>query len=580
MVFRPVEAVVFLRYNLSTAQYVYGRPTDGTNFSKNYIQVSGGAQAVLDRILRRGISNEVPFEWRWPGDNLPATWKEKTAEGDDRGELYVRNQGSGHTKAVRPFQLGDPSAEPAITFAGHGGSTDLDTAQAAVNAFIAAHRGWLLAIKLADEEGILHARAYLDDDSPTSKRTLASLPAALRGAIKRIPKRQGAGAIEFGRSRRGDDLADHIADLLQREPNVLLTGPPGTGKTVTLEALAANFLTAAAPTFDPDLWEDNWREPLKERKVVSLVFHPSYSYERFVGGLIPEIGAKTMSLAVKPGPMLNLAHWIGNSEREALLIIDEFNRGAPAAIFGDTLALLDASKRSEPYQAGPSILRPYAGHEVNVEETYRNADRSTKIEAELRLPVGLKIVAAMNSSDRSVAPLDAAMRRRFHIAYVGPDYEALSRALGIAQPDGSTAFAGVNDPPGSWTPDMVSELAVRLLMVLNSRIEAVLGPDFLLGPALLWSVTGSTVEERTRSLSQQFQARVAASLKLTFVEQDETLAAVLGIKRNSVGPSVATLRQPESALQSFASPRLAWRDLERDYQWEDQLRALLQLLPG
>lgn len=579
MAHQAVEAVIFLRYNESTAKYVYGRPTNAPSFSKNYIQVSGEAEAVLDRVLGRGTSQEVDFEWKWPGDSLTATWKLKTSTGD-RGELYIRNQDSGVTKSVRPFQLGDPSADIEITFKGQGGSMDGKVAEAAVNGFVGTNRGWLLAIKLAGEDGVLHARAYLDDQSASSKRTLEALPASVRAAILRLPNGRGAGAIEFGPSRRGDELAERIAGLLEHEPNVLLTGPPGTGKTVTLEALAANFLTATAPTFDPELWEDNWREPRKERKVVSLVFHPSYSYERFVGGLIPEVGAKAFSLAVKPGPLLNLAHWIGNSDREALLIIDEFNRGAPAAIFGDTLALLDASKRSEPFQAGPSILRPYAGHQVEVEAAYANATRGTKVDSELRLPVGLKIVAAMNSSDRSVAPLDAAMRRRFHIAYIGPDYEALSKALGISKPDASTAFVAASSPIGTWAPENVWELAVRLLMGLNGRIDAILGPDFLLGPALLWSVKGDTVEERVRSLAQQFQARVVASLKMTFVEQDEALALVLGVKGTGSGPVIAALRQPDSSLQSFASARLAWRDIEREFGWEDQVKALLQILPS
>jgi 5-methylcytosine-specific restriction enzyme B len=48
----------------------------------------------------------------------------------------------------------------------------------------------------------------------------------------------------------------------------------------------------------------------------------------------------------------------------------------------------------------------------------------------LKLPASVHIVAAMNSTDRSVAPLDAALRRRFAIIFVGPDYEVLASRLG------------------------------------------------------------------------------------------------------------------------------------------------------
>lgn len=578
MAFKFVEAVVFWRYSAAPAQAAYGRPSGEGNFTKNYLQVSGEPQAVLDRVLGRSGDDEVQVTWKWPGDELVATWKEKTTPGDDRGELYIRRRSDGPTKTVRPFQLGDPSADSAITFSGTGNLTESPQAQMAVDTFLQHHRGWILAIKLAGEERILHARAYLDAASATPGRSLDDLPEPLRDAIRKLPANKGAGVVQFGPSDRSDVLADRIRAILEQEPNVLLVGPPGTGKTVSLEALASNFLTEANPEFDPDTWKDNWRPPSKERRVVSIVFHPSYTYERFVGGLVPKVG-KSFELAVRPGPLLNLAHWIGQSGREALLIIDEFNRGSPAAIFGDTLALLDGSKRSEPWQFGTSIQRPYAGHAVSVDKSFADVRGGTAVADELRLPTGLKIVAAMNSSDRSIAPLDAAMRRRFHVLNVPPDYEALASRLGVPLPNGQTAFAAATRPAATWTTADVGELAVRLLMTINGRIASLLGPDFLLGPALLWNIGGENVGDWATSLAVQFEARVLSSLRMTFLEQDELLAAILRI---DAGPTsaLAVLKQPEANLSAYATPRLVWNELGPDIDWEIQLAALTRVAIG
>ena len=53
------------------------------------------------------------------------------------------------------------------------------------------------------------------------------------------------------------------------------------------------------------------------------------------------------------------------------------------------------------------------------------------LDEQTSLPKDLHILGAMNSADRSVAPLDAALRRRFAIVYVGPDYEVLRERLAI-----------------------------------------------------------------------------------------------------------------------------------------------------
>jgi 5-methylcytosine-specific restriction protein B len=362
-------------------------------------------------------------------------------------------------------------------------------------------------------------------------------------------------------------LLNQIEESLERDPNVLLIGPPGTGKTVALEDLREKFLEGAGVVyFDPDLWDNNWLELDSDaRKAISVVFHPSYGYEDFVAGLIPSMTADGFSLAARPGPLVSLAHWAnGSVNRRALLIIDEFNRGATAAIFGDTIALLDLDKRADVSSEfpGAAILRPYPREAMSVEDSYRNEQGSVEVARDLTLPRSLWVVAALNSSDRSVTPLDAALRRRFAILSVRPDYVVLAGHLGIQAIGENEPFTPTSDDVVDWSLKDAKAFVVHLLMNLNARIEFLLSSDLLMGHALLWPVGGDTVSEVARSLGRAFDQRIAAALRLTFIDQDEALAAILkagtpdqpspGTNANSI----ARWSIPPLDMQAVASARL------------------------
>ena len=175
--------------------------------------------------------------------------------------------------------------------------------------------------------------------------------------------------------------ADHlekIERLLEDKRQVIFYGPPGTGKTF----VAREFAKTVAGN---------------EGAVQLVQFHPSYAYEDFVEGYRPAgLKGGLPSFEVRNGPLRRLADRARESESEAIhvLIIDEINRGNLAKVFGELYFLLEY--RDEP------ITLQYS-------------------DEEFRLPENLWIIGTMNTADRTISLLDAALRRRFHFVPFFPD---------------------------------------------------------------------------------------------------------------------------------------------------------------
>ncbi|MBF6422985.1 AAA family ATPase [Nocardia farcinica] len=453
----------------------------------------------------RKSSNERRLRMSWPYSDAPRPWRPVSAPDATTIETFP----------------GDPDL--------FKGSPAPNPAAAAVNAQwdaakLAGIEAWALAVKLRDEDHRVHARMYLVD--PPNEYEWASID-LLPPAVQDLIRSGSTSALlhVFRPPVRAERLVKQIQDALENGPNVLLTGPPGTSKTVALEDLRALMEGRLDQwQFDPDLNHDAWHVrplPAEQIKTVSLVFHPGYTYENFVLGVFPD-PSNPGGLRVIPGPLLELAHYAEADDRTGLLIVDEFNRGQVAAIFGDTLALLDEDKRSHRATGvtGAQITRRYPTQEVVVSEDFRHDGQDDgRIPVQLTLPRQLKLVAAMNSSDRSVAPLDGAMRRRFSVINVGPDYEVLADHFGI---DPTSPL-----PDAPTEPDHVKLMALRLLQMLNERLRAVSGPDFELGQALVWKVSGGDVAAAMNSLAHAVDQRIVANLRMTYRDDQETLGAIL-----------------------------------------------------
>lgn len=556
---QPVEAVFVIFYNLSAHKAVYGRGVGGDGYTKDYIQLvqDPDFREALEQLFPREPGEKsTPIEYRWPGGSSPGSIEFESA---DRPHLaWLKKVG-----APQPWKMiVAPTSETVETVPGDPGHTD---AVAATTEFHALGdkgcRPYLVAVKLRNEANVLHVRAYIENPTPDLRHAgVELLPAAVHGLVEKAThNRAFKWALFDSCGVLVPPEVEQAVVALEENPNLLLTGPPGTGKTVLLEQLA-DFVENPGQGifFDPDSTHDAWKNPpatATPGKATALVLHPSYQYDNLVLGLLPQPAENGgVGIRVSTGPLVNLAHYASEPDRQALLVLDEFNRANAAAVLGDTLALLDKDKRGRAH-----INLPYEDLIIQVPEEYA-ANGTTEVAPQFTLPPNLWIVAAMNTSDRSVAPLDAALRRRFTIVERQPDYDLLSGRLG-----GDDDEQDLSVDIAEWTCGHVGRLASDLLRSLNGRIDAVLGTDFRLGHSNFWHVDGKTVDAALLSLATAFDRRIVQTLRLSLQDDDAALAAILraGADQSPRGgnSSVAYWVRPSSELGTFASSRLHIREI-------------------
>lgn len=291
-----------------------------------------------------------------------------------------------------------------------------------------------------------------------------------------------------------DQFLVRLREMLFEKGQVVLYGPPGTGKTF----IANRLMEVLAP--NP-----------KQRRVVQ--FHPSYSYEDFVRGYRPSVSA-TGGLTYHPedGPLSILAAQArDDSDNLYVLLIDELNRGNLPRIFGELLYLLEYRDQA-------------------IDLMYPNDSG----ERRFALPSNLLILATMNTADRSIGVVDAALRRRFHFVELAPNVPPLDGLL--------RRWVQANEPSMLELADWVDKLNEKLAIDFPGKQFQVGHSYFIPVPPIVGPSSPTALDQA--KVERIWQNDIEPFLQDQLFGQAQKLSSYkLAAIRKSVAASKQSLRE-------------------------------------
>ena len=298
-------------------------------------------------------------------------------------------------------------------------------------------------------------------------RELMELAASAKYLSAKVYPFGGLEEFEALRALALQDLAAAGTRLLLRKKSSTRSvvrvyyGPPGTGKTLSavreaVKLIEPGFDDKGNPTASFEKFND-YRD-----QCAFITFHPSLQYEDLVESIRPVISEDDVApgdegdrpdeaspqgqlrYRVHEGLLLRMIRRaLQTPGKEFVIVVDEINRGDVSRILGPLISTLDSDKRVG------------AEFPIGIELQYPRAE---ELESRLFMPSNLHLIGTMNSSDRNIALVDHALRRRFDFIQIPPEPSLLRS-----------------------TTDAQSIDCGLLLRTINVRIEHLLDADHCIG---------------------------------------------------------------------------------------------------
>ena len=282
--------------------------------------------------------------------------------------------------------------------------------------------------------------------------------------------------------------------------NQILYGPPGTGKTYQTRQIAVEIVLGKRFSSDNSKGREKilelYDEYMEEDRIRFVTFHQSYGYEEFVEGIKPQtkginssddVDNSSIEYQVKPGIFRQICEDASaDRENRYVLIIDEINRGNISKILGELITLLEDDKRLG------------SKEELRVRLPYSPSKK-------FGVPNNLYIIGTMNTTDRSIAFFDSALRRRFEFKEIMPNPQLLSNNVD-----------GVN---------------LRLLLeVINNRISDKLDREHQIGHSYFMSHKVGNKQD----LEKVFRNNICPLLDEYFYDKRELIPDVIRKESNLI----------------------------------------------
>ena len=284
---------------------------------------------------------------------------------------------------------------------------------------------------------------------------------------------------------KGSVLTSTIKQRIQTLKNykaIILEGVPGTGKTYGIGKFVEH-------------WTSQTGRKVKGKASgnYAITMHPSTSYEDFVEGLRPNTDGKNTNtffhtlnkskkkeakksegFSYQDGFFKRICKEAANdSDHDYLILLDEFNRCNIPKVMGDLLTTLESSKRVPVEDITDSGLK----------EKHKYQTITLPYSKEIFfVPDNVYVIGTMNTTDRSVAPLDSALRRRFAFIRVWP--------MGF-DPSNEQSLDAINKEIVSTSLSPVAKDHMRHSIQLYHDINSVLkehGQDVLIGHSYLYDL--------------------------------------------------------------------------------------------